>query len=143
MKKLVIFLLITMLLVACTPDTEKPFYIEEVKMVITSVTTAGSYEDYKPSSSSDVFLLVEANALSKPDTVELKDVDFMGAASLEGAAEQKYKPSITQTSYVNAEDDSDIEATVTWIFVVSRTARSFTLVLPDEQSIVLDSFLTE
>jgi hypothetical protein len=143
MKKLVLFLLVFVLSVACVPEAEKPFFIEEVEMVIASVTTAGSFEDYKPSSGSDIFLLVEANALSKPDTAELKDVDFAGAASLEGAAEKKYKPSITQTYYLNAESDDDIEATVTWIFVVPRTAQSFTLILPDEQSIVLDSFLTE
>ena len=143
MKRCVLLVMLAVLLVGCsfgTPEAEKPFYIDEVEMVITSVTTADTYGDHEPSSSSDTFLIVNANVLSKPDTVEVSDLDIMGAASLSGDWGRVEKASITRTMTMSGGDSL---GTVTWVFVVPGTARSFTLELADGKSIELDTFLKE
>ena len=143
MKRCVLLVVLAVLLVGCgvvTPEAEKPFFIDEVEMVITSVTTADTYGDHEPSSSSDTFLIINANVLSKPDTVEVSDLDIMGAASLSGDWGRVEKASITRTMTMSGGDSLGV---VTWVFVVPGTARSFTLQLTGGEALELDTFLTE
>jgi len=114
--------------------------IISVSRVESLITSDGS--TYKPKSDNDIILLVKAQLLSgNPETV----LDWKVLVRDESG--QVIKPSMksSHSTYSDQVEESETEPAteLQWVFVVAKSAKAFTLIFPDEQTIKLDHLLKD
>jgi len=109
---------------------DSPIEVGGIQLQVTSVTTQDTYDmgdqRMEPASSADTILVVEASVSEATDDLVVSVMDENGRTD---------SPSVTQTKTM------DDEITMTWLFGVSKSAESFTLNLPGDIAIPLDSLL--
>ena len=130
---LVCILMLSLWLSGCAAKVkgiDTPIEVGDIQLQVTSATTQDTYDmgdqRMEPSSAADTILVVEASVSESPVDLVVSVTDDNGRTE---------SPSVTQTKTM-----SD-EITITWLFGVSKTAQSFTLNLPGEIAIPLDSLL--
>jgi hypothetical protein len=130
---LVCILMLSIGLSGCAAKVEgidTPIEVGDIQLQVTSATTQDTYytgdQRMDPASAADTILVVEASVSAAPDDLLVSVTDENGRTD---------SPSVRQTRTM-----SD-EITMTWLFGVSKTAQSFTLNLPSEIAIPLDSLL--
>lgn len=116
-----------------------PLSVQGVELQISSVTQQDTYQTsagqtFEPVAANDVFLIVESAVLSG-DVEGILD----WSVSITDDKGRETTPGLSTTT----RSDSGRGNSVTWLFVVARTWRFFTLHLPDRQTINLDPLLRD
>jgi hypothetical protein len=114
-----------------------PLSVQGIELQISSVTQQDTYQTsagqtFEPVAANDVFLIVESAVLSG-DVEGILD----WCVSITDDKGRETTPGLSTTT----RSDSGRGNSVTWLFVVTRASRLFTLHLPDEQTISLDPLL--
>lgn len=137
MKAKQIFILIftlslVILLSACggVKGIDSPLEVGEVQIQITSAELQDTLDlgsqTLRPSSAGDVILSVTSSTSTENPAIEVSVTDENGRSDT---------PSVTQST------TSEGKSTLSWYFGVSKSAKSFTLHLPGEVAVPLDSVL--
>ncbi len=113
------------------PGITMPITVEGIDFQFFSVTTAGHWmfgtSDYTPKSSLDNFLIVKANVLTSGTAYStIKDWDV----TVNGSIAWVFNQSGGALTSID---------TMTWVFIVSKSASSFTLNFPSGEDVVLNS----
>lgn len=129
---LIFLLTLLLLLVACggTPGIDSPVDIDGVQIQLLSAELADTLDlgtqGLKPSSAGDTILSVEASSSIDNPQIKVSVTDENGRVE---------PPPVVQSI------SADGEYSVTWSFIVSKSAKNFTLNLPGEINLALDSLL--
>lgn len=119
------------------PGIEAPLTIARARLLVTSVEIQDSFElgpsqRFEPTSHNDAVLVVETKTENATeglaDDWEVSVTDENGRRS---------EPAITMTS---VSQSGSVES-ITWVLIVARASRSFTLHLPEGQTVDLAHFL--
>lgn len=120
------------------PGVGAPLTIEGIQLQVTSAKEQDAYEvsfdqKFVPNDPGDECLIVEASIKTDdPQKVQGWKVSVTDENGRES------KPNITTTKT----DASGVAKGVMWLFVVAKESRSFTLHLPNEQTIQLNTLLS-
>ena len=113
------------------PGITMPVTVNGVDLQFVSVSTATHWlvgsDDYTPTSSSEIFLVVTANVLTDNtahSTLAGWDVTLNGSVSW---------------TFLQSKGDSSSITAATWVFIVDQSLTKFTINLPSGVDVVLDS----
>jgi hypothetical protein len=129
---LLILIVLLLLLAGCggTQGIDSPIEVDGVELQLVSAELADTLDmgsqELRPSSAGDTILSVKASSSVDNPQIKVSVTDESGRVDT---------PSVVQSESASG------EYSVTWIFGVSKSAKSFTLMLPGEIKLKLDSLL--
>lgn len=121
------------------PGITVPLTVEGVEFQLTSATLEEVYEsggqEYKPTSATDIFLIVK---MKVNQSTEEAMKTFNQNVVVHDENGRKNGPGITQIQF----KDGQVKEGA-WVFVIAKSSRAFTVELPGEHKIRLETLLKE